>query len=410
MEQLEITLNGMAYPGKAFGRDDGGRMVFVAFGLPGEKVLVKIEKSHKRWAEAQLLEILEPSPERISPKCPHYQECGGCHYQHLPYARQLEVKAEIVASQLERIGGILDPPVSPTIPSPMQWNYRNNLQFSLDHESRLGFHALQSDRVIPIKECHLPSADLMDLWPRITLTENPGLQRISVRSGMNGERMVVFHSDGIPDFDLQVDLPASVVWLSDDGMLVLAGEGYLVIEALDRPFRVSAGSFFQVNNSVTGDLLQEAISLLDPQPEDVILDLYAGVGLFSAFIAERGARLIAVEESAWAAEDFSINLDEFDTVELYESSVEDALPLLPAQANKVFVDPPRAGMDRKVIENLRNLSPERLVYVSCDPATLSRDAKLILESGYNLEKVTPIDLFPQTYHIETVSLFRKTAT
>jgi len=407
MENLEITFTGMAYPGQAFGRDDGGRMIFAPFGLTGERVLVQIIKSHKRWAQGQILKILEPSPDRISPKCRHYQQCGGCHYQHLPFPMQLEVKTDIVASQLQRLGGIENPPVSPIIPSPLPWNYRNHLQFSLDQEWRLGFHAPQSELVVPIDECHLPDDDLTDLWPRLDLTENPGLERISLRSGTSGERMVIFHSEGSPEFELEVDLPASVVWLSQEGMLVLAGEGYFFIETLERPFRVSAGSFFQVNNSLAGELVHQVLELLDPQPHETILDLYAGVGLFSAFIAETGAHLIAVEESPWASTDFTLNLDEFDSVELYEASVEITLPLLPAHVQKILVDPPRAGLGRDVTKFLMNLSPERLVYVSCDPATFARDSKIIIESGYQLERVIPIDLFPQTYHIETVSLFRR---
>ena len=407
MEQREITLTGMAYPGQAFGRDDGGRMIFTPFGLPGERALVQIIIGHKRWAQGQILKILEPSPDRISPKCHHYQQCGGCHYQHIPYPMQLEVKTNIVASQLERIGGIENPAVSSAIASPLPWNYRNHLQFSLDQDCRLGFHAPQSELVVPINECHLPDADLTDLWPRLDLTENPGLERISFRSGIDGGRMVIFHGEDRPEFELEVDLPASVVWLSQGGMLVLAGEGHLYIDVLGRPFRVSAGSFFQVNTSLAGELVHQVLRLLDPQPHETILDLYAGVGLFSAFIAETAAHLIAVEESPWATEDFIINLDEFDSVELYEASVEATLPLLPARVHKILVDPPRAGLDREVTNHLMNLSPDQLVYVSCDSATFARDAKIMLGSGYKLEEIVPLDLFPQTYHIETVSLFRK---
>ena len=260
---------------------------------------------------------------------------------------------------------------------------------------------------MPIDECHLPNADLTDLWPRLDLTENSGLERISFRSGTSGERMVIFHGEDRPEFELEVDLPASVVWLSQEGMLVLAGEGHLYIDVLGRPFRVSAGSFFQVNTSLAGELVHQVLRLLDPQPHETILDLYAGVGLFSAFIAETAAHLIAVEESPWATEDFIINLDEFDSVELYEASVEATLPLLPARVHKILVDPPRAGLDREVTNHLMNLSPDQLVYVSCDSATFARDAKIMLGSGYKLEEIVPLDLFPQTYHIETVSLFRK---
>jgi 23S rRNA (uracil1939-C5)-methyltransferase len=409
-DPFEITFTGNAYPGQAFGRDSTGRMVFVPFGLAGEKVRVQIESGHKRWAQGRILEILQPSPDRIVPRCAHYHACGGCHYQHIPYSVQLEIKADIVSSQLKRLAGIEDPPVGLSIPSPAHWNYRNNMQFSLSEDCQLGFHALNSEFVVPIKECHLPEVSLADLWPRIELSENPGIDRITLRSGIEDERLIIFHSDGSPDFELKVDLPASVVWLTEGGLLVLAGESHITRKILERDFHVSAGSFFQVNDALTGDLVQQTLSFLDPQPQDTIFDLYAGVGLFSAFIAESGAQLVAVEESSWAAEDFTTNLDAFDSIKLYEASVEMALPQIDDRPDKILVDPPRAGLGHDVTDHISRLTPQRIVYISCDPATFARDAKRLIESGYMLEQVIPIDLFPQTFHIETISLFKQTAT
>jgi 23S rRNA (uracil1939-C5)-methyltransferase len=405
MEQLEITFTGLAYPGRAFGRDDTGRMIFAPFGLPGEKAKLEVVESHKRWAQGRILELLEPSPDRILPQCQHYTHCGGCHYQHIPYQKQLQVKVDIVRSQLERLGDFENPPVDTTIPAPSPWHYRNHIQFSLDHQGQLGFHAPQSDVVVPIHECHLPDEPLTDLWPRLDLGAISELERISLRSGSDDSRMVILHSEADPDIELEIDLPASVVWLTQEGQVVLAGESTLIIEVLGLPFQVSAGSFFQVNNKLSGELVKQTMTLLKPDPQETILDLYAGVGLFSAFIAESGARLIAVEESPWATEDFIINLDKFISVEIYEAPVEIALRSIHVRPDGIVVDPPRAGLGRDVVAHLLEFSPERLVYVSCDPATLARDAKALVAGGYQLEKVIPIDLFPQTYHIETISLF-----
>jgi 23S rRNA (uracil1939-C5)-methyltransferase len=407
MEQLEITFTGLAYPGRAFGRDDLGRMIFAPFVLPGERAKIEVIESHKRWAQGRILELLEPSPDRIIPRCQHYTHCGGCHYQHIPYPTQLQVKRDIIRSQLERLGDFKDPPIEPTIPSPSPWHYRNHIQFSLDRRGLLGFHAPQSDEVVPIRECHLPDERITDFWPRLDLGALPELERVSLRSGSDDSRMVILYSESDPDIELEIDLPASVVWLTQKGQVVLAGESHLIIEILSHPFQVSAGSFFQVNNRLAGELVNQALRFLNPGPEETIFDLYAGVGLFSLFIAETGARLIAVEESPWATEDFVINLDKFNSVELYESPVEFALSSIQAQANGILVDPPRAGLGKEVVNRLLAFRPERLVYVSCDPATLARDAKALVAGGYKLEKVQPIDLFPQTYHIETVLLFRR---
>lgn len=407
MEQLELIFTGLAYPGRAFGRDPNGRMIFAPFALPEERARIEIVESHKRWAQGRILEILAPSSYRILARCRHYTQCGGCHYQHISYANQLEVKSDIVRSQLKRLAGMDNPPVSATIPSPSHWNYRNHIQFSLDQERQLGFHAPQSDLVVPITECHLPDAQCTDLWSRLDMMDIPGLDRVSLRSGSDEARMVIFHSEIAPEVELELNLPSSVVWLSQEGMLVLAGESHLFIEVLERPYQVSAGSFFQVNTELTGELVQQAMNFLEPQTHETIFDLYAGVGLFSASIAETGAHLIAVEDSPWATADFVINLDEFNTVDLFEAPVEITLPALEIQPHGVLVDPPRAGLGQGVVKNLISLSPERLVYISCDPATFARDAKALIRGGYHLEEVIPIDLFPQTYHIETISLFRR---
>jgi 23S rRNA (uracil1939-C5)-methyltransferase len=407
MQMPEISLTGLAYGGDAFGRDADGRMVFVPFALPGERVKVEIVEVHQRWARGHLVGVIESSPERIEPRCRHFTDCGGCHYQHMPYSTQLKAKTEIVRSQLERIGGFEDPPVETAVPSPSPWNTRNHLQFNLTHDGHIGFMAAGSQRVVPIEECHLPEPALVDLWPRLDVENIPGLDRIGLRSGAEGACMIMLEGEGAPEMEVIIDLPASVVWLAPGGMLVLAGEKSLTFEILDRVFVVSAGSFFQVHTVLASELVQYVLRELRAQPGETIFDLYAGVGLFSAFLAQEGARVIAIEDSSRACSDFEQNLNEFDDVELYEAAVEIALPAVRSQPDAVIVDPPRAGLSREALQQLIDLTPPRLVYVSCDPATLSRDGRRLAKVGYHLERCTPFDLFPQTFHIETVSLWQR---
>lgn len=407
MQTLDITLTGMAYGGDAFGRDANGRMIFVPFAIPGERIQTEIVETHKRWARARLVKVLKASPERVAPRCRHFTDCGGCHYQHMPYPIQLKSKAEIVRSQLERLGGFEDPPVETIIASQSPWNTRNHLKFSLTPDGRLGFNAPGSNRVVPIDECHLPEPNLASLWPRLDLETIQGLKRITLRTGIEGERMLILHGDDDPDVNVTTDLPASVVWLSPRGMTVLAGEGFLTIDVLDRAFKVSANSFFQVHTALAGEVVQHVLEALRFQPGETILDLYAGVGLFSAFLAQKGVRVVAVEESPVACADFENNLAEFDHVELYEAPVEVALPAIHTHPSAVIVDPPRVGLSLDAIKQLINLSSPLLVYVSCDPATLARDGQRLVKAGYKLERCTPIDMFPQTYHIETLSIWRR---
>jgi 23S rRNA (uracil1939-C5)-methyltransferase len=407
MEELDLTLSGHAYLGASIGRDEQGRVIFVPFSIPGERVRVEITEPHKRWARAKILNMLHASPHRVEPRCQHFMDCGGCHYQHLNYEMQLQAKSEVVRDQLQRIGGFSSPPLVTTLPSPSPWNYRNHIQFSLNVDGNLGYHAARSDRVVTIKECHLPLSEIVELWPMLHIPAPHILEQVAIRVGNEGERMIELHSNSTAQVEMEIDIPSSVVWMTGQTLTVLAGEPSIQIDVLNRTFHVSAGSFFQVNTDLASDLVALTLEILAVQPTDVIFDLYAGVGLFSSFIAETGARVIAVEQSAWATKDFEINLQDSDNVELYEAPVEVALPAIRDQPDKILVDPPRGGLGPAVIQAILDHSPAELVYVSCDPTTLARDGKGLKEGGYQLENIRLVDLFPQTYHIETISLWRK---
>ena len=194
--------------------------------------------------------------------------------------------------------------------------------------------------------------------------------------------------------------------LTEEDALVMAGEDHLIMQVLERPFYVSAGSFFQVNTIMAEKMVSHLLEKL-PLPAKTILDVYCGVGLFSAFLAPECERLIGIESSSSACEDFAVNLDEFDNVELYEGAAEEVIPHLEAEQAIVLVDPPRAGLDKLALDGIKQLAPDVIAYVSCDPSTLARDATRLISDGYRLVDVTPFDMFPQTYHIESISLFEK---
>lgn len=403
-----LTLDSFAYGGESFGRLPDGKATFVPFALPGEKVRIQLVEEKRGFARGELIEVLEASPDRIEPRCPHFGDCGGCHYQNIPYEKQLQAKAEILRDQLQRIGKLEDPPVQPTVPSPTPWNYRNHVQFHLAENGELGFVSTkraQGQSVIPIKECHLPTETLIDLWKQLDIESIPGLDRVGLRLGAGDDRMVVLESSDPAPIEMQLDLPVSVVYRGPGGSLVLGGDDHIVFEVLERPFRVSTGSFFQVNTAMAGKMVAHLLEDLDLSPQDTLVDAYCGVGLFSAFLAPSVARLIGIEAHAEACEDFVINLDEFVNVELYEAPVEEALSSLKSDANILVADPPRAGLGRRTLEGIQTLDPSTIAYISCDPATLGRDARFLTEMGYQLRQITPFDLFPQTYHIESITFW-----
>ncbi len=411
----ELVLTGLVYGGDALGRLDDGRTVFVPFGLPGERVRIRLLEEKRGFARGELVEIVQAAPERIQPRCRHFGVCGGCHYQHMPYEMQLKAKAEILRDQLRRIGKLENPPVMPTVACPNLWNYRNQVQFHLTEDGKIGYVGAGSNipapTVIPISECHLPEASINMLWPQLLFDQDTGLERISIRAGTDDELMLVLESDSPETPELEIEAGISAVHVFEDNSIVLAGEDHVTLRVSGLEFHVSAPSFFQVNLAMAEKMVEHVLTNLRtseiPLSQSTVLDVYCGVGLFSAFLASRCKRLIGVESSPSACEDFGINLDEFSNVELYEDLAENALPALDAKPDILLVDPPRAGVERRALDAILRLEPKIILYVSCDPSTLARDAARLVDGGYRLMDVTPFDLFPQTYHIESISRFEK---
>lgn len=408
--EVEVTM--LVYGGDGMGRLPDGRAVFIPGVLPGERVKARLTEQKRAFARAALVEILQPSPDRIQPPCINTAACGGCHYIHMTYPAQLSAKTAIVRDQLQRITGIAAPPVAPMIPSPLEWHYRNTVQFHLSEEGRIGFQEAGSHRVVPIDTCLLCHPAIEEILPALDFEGSSGLERIQARVGVEDELLLVLEStDPIPP-DFSVDLPLSVVFVGPGGFeenepLVLAGDDHLIMEACGRRFRVSAGSFFQVNSAQAENMLRYILDHLTLRADTHLLELYAGVGLFSAFLAPAVGRLTAVETSPSAMDDFAVNLDEYDNVDLFAGSAEEILPSLDIRPDVVLVDPPRAGLAIPVIDALVEMKPAAIAYVSCDPATLARDLKRLLAAGYVLEQVQPFDMFPQTYHIETVAMMSR---
>jgi 23S rRNA (uracil1939-C5)-methyltransferase len=366
--ELTLRLDAMTYGGAALGRVEG-KAIFVTGGLPGELVRVTVEEDHAHFSRARLLEVIEPSPDRLAPRCPHFRfdaaSCGGCHWQHIDYAAQLRFKTAIVREQLQRLGHIPDPPVRDIIPSPAIWQYRNHAQFHVTPDGRLGFQAARSHRAIPIDQCLIIEPSLQAWLQAQHQVDHTGEQRLSGRAA-NCQPLIS-----------------------------------------NVQFHISPESFFQVNTSLIETLIDQVLAKLELSKTDTVLDAYCGVGLFSRFIAPQVAHVSGVEASASAQADFAINLAGFANVEFHAGRVEQILPTITPHLNAAVFDPPRAGCGPQVMEAVIAQHIDRVVMVSCDPATLARDVRPLLDRHYTLIEVQPIDLFPHTYHIETIAVLQR---
>ncbi len=407
MNPFTLELTAIAHGGAALGRHEG-RVIFVPYALPGETVRVEIAEDKGRYAFARLVEVLEPSPDRVAPPCPYFSPtgCGGCQWQHIDYQTQLRFKSEIVIDQLARIGKIPDPVVRPTLPDSSGWAYRNHAQFHPQPDGGLGFQAASSNETIAVDECPILHPLLSDLYTALDL-DFEGLRRLSLRAGTATDDLMLIleMTEDLPP-SLEIDLPVSCVLLLSDGIHVnLIGNNHITETVADHTYRISAPSFFQVNTPQAAQLVRLVTEYLNLRGDETVLDAYCGVGLFTTHLAECADLVIGIEQSPAAVNDLLENTAEQENVDVIEGPVEAVLPDLDIPLNAAVIDPPRTGVDRFALDALVERRPARLVYVSCDPATLARDAQRLVRGGYKLVEVQPVDMFPQTYHVESVALF-----
>ncbi|MBN1486405.1 MAG: class I SAM-dependent RNA methyltransferase [Anaerolineae bacterium] len=408
-EQFELSVGVMAHGGDAIGHY-GGRAIFVPYAIPGERLTVELVEDRGRYARARIVEILDPSPARIAPPCPHFGtgRCGGCQWQHIEYSVEARMKALVVLDQFRRIGKFEEPPVLETIPDDYGWGYRNHVRFHIDAEGRPGFMSAQTNQVYAIDECMIIEPSVSQLFEALDMAL-PELAWMELRAGTEtGDLMVVLQTVDEEPPSLEVDFPLSIVQVCHDGLSTpLIGLDYIHEVINGKVFRISPTSFYQVNTPQAARLVDLVMESLDLEGYEHIVDAYCGVGLFTAFLSEYAGTVTGIELNHDAVADARHNLAEANNVEILEGMVKDILPTLDKNIHGIVVDPPRSGLEREALDAIVAKKPTRITYVSCDPATLARDARRLVRDGYRLEWIQPVDLFPQTYHIECVALFTR---
>lgn len=383
-ETKRIKLSDMGFRGDAIARVDGN-IWFVAGGIPGEEVTAEVVKRDRRFTYAKVQEVIDPSPDRVDAPCPYFGSCGGCQWQHIDYGAQLEFKTNLVREQLRRRGDFEDPPVKPTVGTEEPWHYRNQARFSIGPDGQLGFNTHFRNRFLPIDECLIVHPEINAVLQELQGRCEDVKHQIVVRYGFHTGELMVFPEVPVDDLTFET------------------GQRYFEEALHGHRFQVFNSSFFQTNTLQAEKLGRLVQKKLDLAGDEVVVDAYSGVGAFGVLLAERASRVIAIEESATATADARKNVQGIGNIELVEGRTEEVLPQLEGPIDAVILDPPRAGCRPVVLKALIERRPPKIVYVSCDPYTLARDLRILVEGGFDLVEVQPVDMFPQTYHIESVT-------
>lgn len=462
--ELELTIEDMGVDGEGIGKADGVTL-FVKDAVLGDVVRVKIMKMKKNYGYARLMEILDPSPYRVEPKCTYHRQCGGCQIQAVDYAQQLRFKENKVRNNLKRIGGYAVKEadgsgegitVNPVIGMDEPYFYRNKAQFPIGTDKNgnivTGFYASRSHNIIPNRKCYLGAEineKILDIVisfmkeyhiPAYDETTGKGLVRhVLIRFGFTTKEIMVClvvngrklpHAEklverlteleGMTSITLNVNEKNTNVILGEE-IISLWGQDYITDYIGGIKYQISPLSFYQVNPVQTEKLYGTALEYAGLTGKETVWDLYCGIGTISLFLAQKAKQVYGVEIVPPAIEDAKNNakINGIENVEFFVGKAEEVLPEFyekgMTEKNRedmlhpdvIVVDPPRKGCDEKCLETIVKMKPERVVYVSCDSATLARDLKYLCEQGYEVKKVQPVDMFPHTGHVETVVLMSK---
>ncbi len=430
-ERLTVTIEALATGGDGIARP-AGFTLFIPHAAPGDVAEVEVTEIAKRFGRARIVSLVTPSPDRVPSGCPLSAHCPGCQLQHLRYEAQLEAKRTFVRDGLERIGHLRGIEVLPTIGMDDPWHYRNKGEFIANRQEgriRLGYQGVGAQGFVPLPDCPIHHPLTMELLRAVedvaTAEELPLAQLITRVSPSAGEALAILvcweWSDRLPAVAqaLQARMPAlsGVLWSQVRGRSLvrrslaepLAGRRAMQQRLGEWEFTVSAESFFQVNNVQGARLLELVAQYAGPLEGKLFADGYCGVGTFLVPLAGDAQRAVGIEEHPMALRDCNDNLARYarHDVRIYDGRVEVIFPRMVRkgrQVDVVVLDPPRKGAGLAVLESMAALGAERVVLVSCDPATLGRDAGDLQSLGYRIEVVQPLDMFPQTWHVETVAL------
>ncbi len=384
-QTVTVLFNEVAPRGDGIASEGLEKPIYAAGVIPGEEARVRIRKIRRNYVAVDLEEITKPSEHRRAPPCPLFEGCSGCQFQHVDYAHQLVLKRRMVTEQLRKFGGFEDPPVAEVIGAENPWNYRNHARFTVK-DGKPGYIRRFRRQFFEVPECMIMDARINEVLAKAQ-GHLEGATQLNVRVGADDDQVMI-----------QPKLDLSAVGLE-------TGQSHITERLHGREFLVAASTFFQVNRRQAERMVDVVREQVAGDPDTVVADAYAGVGTFAALLAPSVAKVIAIEESAPAIEAAKKALAGIDNVELICARTELLLPKLEQRVDVVILDPPRSGCLPDALEAVAKFRPRRVIYVSCDPASLGRDLAILCgeDGAFDLTQIQPVDMFPHTHHVECVA-------
>ncbi|SMO57579.1 23S rRNA (uracil1939-C5)-methyltransferase [Balnearium lithotrophicum] len=424
-KSFKLKIEKLVYGGRGLGRING-RAVFVPFTAPEDVVLVEERSRKSGYSEAEVVKILKRSPYRVKPKCPYFGKCGGCDWQHIPYEKQVEFKRDILEENLQKIGKIKKPNIDEVIPSPSSWNYRNRAQIKVK-KGKVGFFEKNSHQVVDIDSCPLLKEDISGIFPRLKklLREIPTepLEFHVYSSGKDEVLLKIIFPKRFKRFEIPLSKLKGILGVNLVGYgIYRQGDVFperirffgrdFTYETVGRfKFRISADSFFQVNRFQVKNLIDKVSQVAKEYQYMLAGDLYCGVGTFTIPVGSYVHRAFGIESNFSAVSDALYNKDinGLRNVTFFCRETEEGLEIVKEyNPDLLIIDPPRSGLNERIIREISKLTRlKKIVYVSCNPSTLARDIATFYRHGISMERAKLIDMFPQTYHVETIAYLRK---
>ncbi|MDD2435172.1 MAG: 23S rRNA (uracil(1939)-C(5))-methyltransferase RlmD [Bacilli bacterium] len=398
---MEVKIINLDHFGRGIGRVDN-KVVFIPNTLIGEVVNIDIVHEKKNYLEGKVIKYLKQSDDRVQPICPYFVRCGGCDLSHMSYLMQCQFKEDKVKDIMHRtINSNIN--IKPIIPSDQSYNYRNKVTFHV--KEKIGYYQVKSYEVILIDNCYIADDKINQLIPSLNTLQLDHIKQIIVKTNNNQIMVILYGEIDVEDTLIKLKNQVDTIIINSE---IIYGNGQIIKTVGDLNFYLSKNSFFQINDYQIINLYNKVLDYCDFKGNEKVLDLYCGTGTIGIYLSRYCQTVLGIEVNEDAIKDANQNkkLNNINNISFMLGDIQYKIEEIDLKPDIVVVDPPRKGLELKVIESLVKIKPSKIIYVSCDPMTLARDLK-ILQEDYKINEITPIDMFPQTNHVECVVLMTK---